>query len=328
MVRVLRDAGHDVTGLDTYYFRGCTFGPDDLVVPSLVKDVRDVEPADLVGFDAVVHLAALSNDPLGDLKPEVTSGINFEASVRLAASAKAAGVQRFLFSSSCSVYGASDGEKITEEGAVNPLTSYAASKIRTEEAVSRMADATFSPVFLRNATAYGVSSRVRLDLVLNNLVGWAHTTGRIRLQSDGSPRRPLVHIADISRAFAAVLVAPRDAIHNQIFNVGSDAQNYRVRDLANIVARTVSGSTVEFMPGAAPDRRDYWVDFSKLPRHLPGFTMQWDAERGAEELSAAYREVGLGARDLEVGERYVRVRRLKHLISSEAVTNELRWQVA
>jgi nucleoside-diphosphate-sugar epimerase len=328
MVRVLRDAGHDVTGLDTYFFRGCTFGVDDLQVPSLVKDIRDVTPSDLVGFEAVIHLAALSNDPMGDLKPEITSDINYRASVRLAECAKAAGVRRFLYSSSCSVYGDSNGQKIAEDGPVKPLTAYAVSKLRTEEEVSRMADASFSPVFLRNATAYGVSSRVRVDLVLNNLVAWAHTTGRIRLQSDGSPRRPLVHIGDIAATFAAVLEAPREAVHNEIFNVGTDTQNYRVGDLANIVARHVPDSAVELLPGAEPDHRNYWVDFSKLTRHLPGLTLRWDAERGARELYEAYREIGLQLHDLMDGERYVRVRRLTHLIRSEVVTSELRWQVA
>jgi nucleoside-diphosphate-sugar epimerase len=325
MVRLLQQAGHDVAGLDTSYFAACGFADGERSISALTKDIRDITADDLRGFDAVVHLAGLSNDPMGDLNPSLTLEINFHASVRLAAAAKAAGVQRYLFSSSCSVYGCSGDVDATEDCPLMPLTPYAISKVRTEEVVSTMADDRFSPVFLRNATAYGVSPRLRLDLVLNNLVGWAVTTGKIRIQSDGTPWRPLVHIEDIARAFVGVLTASREAVHNQAFNVGTDSENYQVRDLAHIVGEVVPNSTVEILGESAGDRRDYRVDFSKLARHVPSFTPQWTARKGASELYAAFCSFGLGKEELESGRRYVRLRELRHLLESGALTETLRW---
>jgi nucleoside-diphosphate-sugar epimerase len=325
MVRVLNEAGHTVVGLDTSYFDGCDFGPQEHVETVLHRDIRDVQVADLRGIDAVVHLAALSNDPMGDLDPELTYDINLRASAHLAETARAAGVERFLYSSSCSVYGAAGDAAATEEAALCPQTAYAGSKILAEEAIGKLADGSFSPVFMRNATAYGVSPRLRLDLVLNNLTAWAYTTGAIKIMSDGTPWRPIVHIEDISRAFAAVLAAPREAIHNQAFNVGADDENYQVKDLAAIVGQTVPGSTVEINPQGSPDTRNYRVSFAKLRRHLPDFETRWSARAGAAELYAAFHRLGLTIEDLESGRRYVRLRQLRHLLDAGALDADLRW---
>jgi nucleoside-diphosphate-sugar epimerase len=324
MVPMLLAAGHDVVGLDSELFEACAFTADAPGVLSRKQDVRDVGPADLAGFDAIIHLAGLSNDPLGDLNPSVTYEINHAASVRLARLAKDAGVPRFLFSSSCSNYGAAGDNLVTEEAALRPVTPYAISKVRVEQDVARLADSTFSPTFLRNATAYGVSPRLRFDLVLNNLVAWAFTTGRVHIKSDGTPWRPIVHIEDISRAFLAVLVAPREAVHNQCFNVGLDTQNYRIRDLAEIVLETVPGSRVEYAKEAGPDPRSYRVNFRKIVRALPDFKPQWDARRGAEELQRAYRDVGLVLEDCE-GPRFKRIDHLKMLLGEGRVDGTLRW---
>jgi nucleoside-diphosphate-sugar epimerase len=324
---VLRAAGHEVVGLDTYYFRGCEYGADGTTVPALVRDIRDVTPADLEGFEAVVHLAALSNDPMGNLNPSLTADINFHASLRLAEHAREAGVSRYLFSSSCSVYGASGELAATEESPMNPLTPYAVSKVRTEEAVRALATQSFSPVFMRNGTVYGVSARLRLDLVLNNLVAWAYTTGKVRLESDGSPRRPLVHVEDVARAFAAVLAAPREAIHNQAFNVGGNSENYQIRDLAEIVRVVVPGSTIEFLGTPQPDQRDYRVDFSKLPRALAGFAPVWNARSGAEQLYESYRLYDLTREELEAGHKYIRLRHLRRLMDAKVLSDDLRWDV-
>ncbi|MGH7349472.1 MAG: NAD-dependent epimerase/dehydratase family protein, partial [Candidatus Rokuibacteriota bacterium] len=263
MVPILQAAGHEVVGLDSFFFEDCSLLQEDHRVPALRKDLRDVRPWDLDGFGAVAHLAALCNDPLGDLHPEWTYDINHKASVQLASMARAAGVARFLHASSCSMYGAAGGDDLlSEEAPLRPLTPYAISKVRTEEDVSKLADRSFSPVFMRNATAYGLSPRLRADVVLNNLVCWAHTTGRIRIMSDGTPWRPIVHVQDIARAFAAALSAPREAIHNQAFNVGANGENYQVRELAEIVRDTVPGCAVEYADGAGPDPRSYRVNFS------------------------------------------------------------------
>jgi nucleoside-diphosphate-sugar epimerase len=318
LARMLVERGHDVIGLDSDLFERCTFGRGLPDTPTLRKDVRDVEFEDLIGFDAVVHLAALSNDPLGDLDPELTDAINHRASVRLARLAKQAGVTRFVFSSSCSNYGAAGDDVLTEESVLNPVTAYGVSKARVEEAVSGLADSTFSPTFLRNATAYGVSPRLRFDLVLNNLVAWAFTTGLVRLKSDGTPWRPLVHVEDISRAFLAVLEAPREAVHGQAFNVGQTQENYRIRELAEIVRDVVPGSRIEFAGGAGPDRRNYRVDCGKIRRSVPGFEPQWDARRGARELFEAYREIGLRLEDFE-GPRYRRIDHLKERLAAGEV---------
>lgn len=316
-------AGHHVVGLDTDLFEHCTFGDAPVEFPTLLKDLRDMTISDLEGFDAVVHLAGLSNDPLGNINPDLTYDINHRASVRLAELAKQAGVKRYLFSSSCSTYGAA-GDKILDESAeFNPVTPYARSKVLVERDVSKLADDDFSPTFLRNATAYGVSPRQRFDLVLNNLVAWAMCTGRVLLKSDGTPWRPLVHIEDISRAFLAAMESPRERVHNLAVNIGRTDQNYQIRQLAEIVEKTVSGSRVEFAGGAEPDKRNYRVDFTLAEKVLPGFKPAWDIPKGAQELYEAYKKVRLTVEDFE-GIRYKRIDHIKSLMAAGRLDNSLR----
>src|SRR5438067_3219738 len=327
MAPLLAEAGHEVVGLDSGLFEQCTFGEPPRQFPSIRKDIRDITPADLEGFHAVFHLAGLSNDPLGNLNPQLTYEINHLASVHLAQSAKQAGVERFVFSSSCSTYG-SAGDKILDESAeFNPVTPYGTSKVLVERDVSKLADSRFSPTFLRNATAYGVSPRLRFDLVLNNLVAWAHTEGRVHIKSDGTPWRPIVHIEDISRAFVAALTAPREVIHNQAFNVGRTEENYRIRDLAEIVQDIVPGSRIEYAADGGPDPRCYRADFGKIQRLLPDFKPEWTARRGAEELYLAYRQVGLALEDCE-GPRFKRIDHLQHLLETGRLDASLRWSTA
>jgi nucleoside-diphosphate-sugar epimerase len=316
---------HDVVGLDSDLYAACTFGDAIQDIPALKEDIRDVRARDLEGFDAIVHLAGLSNDPLGDLNPKLTYEINHAASVRLGTLAKQAGVTRFVFSSSCSTYGAAGERLANEETQFNPVTPYGHSKVLVEQDLARLADSEFSPVFLRNATAYGVSPRLRFDLVLNNLVAWAFTTGRVYLKSDGTPWRPIVHIEDISRAFIAVLHAPRELVHNQAFNVGRNDENYRIRELAEIAQETVPGSRIEYAEDAGPDTRCYRVDFSKITRVLPEFKPQWDARRGAKELYEAYRRTGLQLEEFE-GPRYKRVAHIKQLLSAGHLDASIRWR--
>jgi nucleoside-diphosphate-sugar epimerase len=329
MLPVLQAAGHDVMGLDTFYFEDCTLRRQgEPHVPELRKDIRDIQPTDLAGIDAIVHLAALCNDPLGDMQPEWTHEINHQASVSLARMARDAGVSRFLYASSCSMYGAAGADDLLDEKApLRPLTAYAVSKVRTEESVSRFADRSFSPVFLRNATAYGTSPRLRADVVLNNLVCWAHTTGRIRIMSDGTPWRPIVHVQDISGAFAAALGAPRSAIHDQAFNVGANNENYQVRELVQIVQDTVPACTVEHAEGAGPDPRSYRVDFSKLYRTFPDFRPQWNASLGAKDLWDALQEAKITQADFP-GRRFIRLEQLKHLLALDRLDRGLRWSRA
>lgn len=328
LVPMLLERGHEVVGMDTFLYEGSTFGSDpEAEIPLLRKDVRDAERRDLAGFAAILHLAGLSNDPLGDLNPALTDQINHRASVRLAELAKEAGVERFVFSSSCSNYGAAGDDLLDETSDFNPVTPYGVSKVMVEQAVSQLADDDFSPVFLRSATAYGVSPRLRFDLVLNNLVAWAFTTGQVYLKSDGTPWRPLVHVADMALAFVAAIQAPREAVHNESFNVGRSSENYRVSELADIVAETVPGSQISFASDAGPDKRNYRVRCDKITRCMPDFKPQWDAHRGARQLYERYQQVGLKLEEFE-GPRYRRIHHIKELMASGRLDDSLRWKEA
>jgi nucleoside-diphosphate-sugar epimerase len=325
MVPLLVGAGHEVVGIDSDLFRGCATGPSAQQVSELELDIRDIELRHLDGFEAVVHLAALSKDPLSDLNAEITDEINHLASVRLAKLAKQAGVRRFLFSSSCSVYGRAGVDLVDETSEVEPATPYNTSKALVEQEVRRIADDDFSPTFLRNATAYGVSPRHDFDLVLNNLVAWACTEGRVLIKSDGSPWRPVVHVEDISRAFSAVIDSPREVVHNQTLNVGRTEENFRIRDLAETVREVVAGSSVEYSTDGLPPARSYRVDFGKIHRLVPEFKPEWNVRRGAEQLEVAYRSMSLALDDFE-GPRYKRVEHLQRLLSTGRVDLTLRWK--
>jgi nucleoside-diphosphate-sugar epimerase len=324
LMPLLKAEGHEVKGFDSDLYTGCAYGPDFPDFRFTKKDIRDVEPLDLEGFDAVIHLAALSNDPLSDLNPRLTFDINHEASVRLARFAKASGVKRFLFSSSCSTYGASGENILNERASFNPVTPYGTTKVLVERDVSALADDTFSPTFLRNATAYGVSPRMRFDLVLNNLVAWAYASGLVYLKSDGTPWRPLVHVEDIARAFITILQAPRETVHNQAFNIGSNGENYRILDLAKIAEKTVPGCRIEFAKDAGPDKRCYRVDFGKFHSTFPQHQPKWDARSGAIDIYESYKKYGIRQEDFE-GPRYNRIDHIKQLISTGRLDDTLRW---
>ncbi len=323
-VATLRANGHKVTGLDTDLFAGCDFGQAPEEIEEIRKDLRTLTIADVEGFETVVHLAALSNDPLGNLDPSLTYDINYHASVRLAELAKQAGVERFIFSSSCSTYGAAGDDYLDETAQLSPVTAYAESKVYVERAVAKLADEHFSPTFMRNATAYGASPRLRLDVVLNDFVASAYATGRVHIKSDGTPWRPIVHIRDIIAAIVSVLEAPRERVHNETFNVGQTEENYRISALAEIVAETVSGCRIEYAAGGGPDKRCYRVSCDKIRRVLPNFRPQWTARKGAQELLDACRAANLTRADIDNG-RYIRICQIQKLMKTGSLDNSLRW---
>jgi nucleoside-diphosphate-sugar epimerase len=319
LVAFLKDAGHQVVGCDLNLFAGCAWEPMPRPDREIARDVRLLTARDLDGFDCVMHLAAISNDPMGDLNPEITRSINARGSVALARAAKTAGVPRFLFSSSCSIYGQAEGRPLGEEDALNPVSVYAESKIAAEDGIASLADTDFSPAYLRNATAYGHSPMLRIDLVVNNLLACAVAKGDIRIMSDGTPWRPLIHCKDIARAFVAFFEAPRAVIHNQRVNVGADAENYQVRDIAAIVQRLVPGTGIVYTGEVGKDPRDYRVDFAKLGRLLPDFRLEYTLATGMEELLARYRAHDFSAADFD-GDQFVRLRTLRHHL--DRVTDE------
>jgi nucleoside-diphosphate-sugar epimerase len=327
LVPFLRAAGHEVDGYDVGLYEGCDLGPIDSIGDRVPRDIRDAGPQELSGYDAVLCLAALSNDPLGHLNPDTTYSVNLRGTLQLARAAKAAGIDRFLFASSCSLYGAGGSSAVAEDAELLPVTPYGETKILAERELSGLADDNFSPTYLRNATAYGASPRLRLDIVVNNLTAIALTTGEVRLESDGTPWRPLVHIEDISRAFLAALEAPRAVVHDQAFNVGRSVDNVQIRDIADLVREAVPGSRVTLADNAGPDLRNYRVDFAKLNDTFPSLKLQWSVADGVRELADAYTRYGLTHDDF-TSSRFVRLRRIQELLSAGLLDDELRRQVS
>jgi nucleoside-diphosphate-sugar epimerase len=324
MIPLLLKNGFEIVGLDSDLYRNSTYGSEMPRIPEIIKDVRDVEKSDLTGIEAIIHLAGLSNDLLGDLDPDLTYAINHAASIRLAAMAKEMGIRRFVFASSCSNYGAAGDGMQNEEAVLNPVTAYAISKVMVERDLSKMADETFAPVYMRNATAYGVSARVRFDIVLNNLVAWAYTTGKVFLKSDGTPWRPLVHIEDIGKAAMALLKAPEDVIRNQAFNIGQNSENYQIRELAEMVKQTVPECEIAFADGAEPDKRNYRVDFHKYAGTFPNDALDWNARQGCMQIYKSYCKFGLNKDEYE-GPKYKRIAQIKSLLASGQLDRNLRW---
>jgi nucleoside-diphosphate-sugar epimerase len=321
----LVQAGYDVVGLDTKYFGECTLTSDSGSIPEVRKDIRDLMPADLAGIDAVIHLAALSNDPIGNLNDGWTEDINFKASIKLADLAKAAGVRRFLFSSSCIMYGSATADLVTEDSPLDPKTEYARSKVKAEASLRELATDSFSPVYLRNGTVYGISPRMRFDTVFNDLVAQAVTTGKVVVYSDGKPWRPVVHVQDVARSFQAVLEAPVEAIHNQAFNNGADALNHRIIELAEIAVQTLPESRLEVERRASADQRTYKADFGKFARTFPDFEFTWHPVEGAKELYRAFKSVGLRHEHF-VDKRFTRLKWLRYLLEAGRLDQSLRWQ--
>ena len=328
LLKMMKERGHHVTGLDTFFFEGYTLSeplqPDRVIR----KDIRSITPGDMDGVEAVVHLAGLSNDPMGDINPACTYNINADATMVIGAAAKAAGVPRFVFASSCSIYGAASPEDVLDENAeFNPVTPYGESKVRSEATLSSLADDTFSPVFLRNATAYGASPKLRADIMVNSLVGYAFLSGEVLIKSDGTPWRPLVHVQDISQAVIAALEAPKELVHDRPFNIGRTTENHQVRDVAEHVARIVPNSRIVYEPGGGPDKRCYRVDFSRAETGLPGFEPTWTVPAGIEELLSFYRDNGLAMADFE-GSRFIRLKALKDHLAQGRVDRDLHWKKA
>ena len=326
MTKFLQEHSYKVVGLDCKYYKACEFYPADAhPFKQITKDIRDISKKDLEGITTIIHLAALSNDPLGELNPILTYEINYLASIKLAKLAKKRGIQRYIFASSCSLYGIARNDKpLTEEGKLNPITSYAKAKVKAEKEISKLADDNFHPVFMRNSTIFGLSPILRLDLVVNNLVAWAYLTGKVAIMSDGTPWRPVVHVEDICRAYMAILEAPIEKIHNQAFNVGINDENYQVKDIAKQVAKIVPNCHVEILNKTGSDERTYRVEFSKIRETLPQFKPVWNLKKGIEELYQTYKCFGLTQKDFQ-SPKYVRVRWIKYLIESRKLNHHLRW---